>query len=1011
MRRRFRRVGGMLACACVLASPPLTAHEAAGAPVGQTGRLAQLGLETWTPASGLAGSWVRAIVQGSDGFLWVGTSAGLSRFDGRRFVNFTAASEPELPSNSVAALAASSGGGLWIGLEHGGVRRLDNGHVHRDARFDALPAASVRSLVETADGTLWIGTASGLWRWRPGVGLEVVAPDVAARRATVARLRAAPDGSLWVRTREHGLWRVHGDVLVVNEDAPGCVGLDFAAAADGRHFTACVEGIWERRSTGESWREIAAVRSSQRLLLDREGALWYGDDAGLARRSADRVETLPVAVGLGDTRTRAFYEDDSGELWIGTFSRGLARLRRGAVTAVGAPEGVAITGTTAVVGRSDGSLWLGSNDDGVALWVPGAGVVRRWLEADGLPSDQVWAIAQDRQRLDHAWFGTSRGLVELDGGALRRIQRPGVPAESVVATLYADPLASDTVWVSGRSGGAEELRGSRTVRHDAQNGLDLGVVRFFHRNVKGVLLAGGEDGLYSFDGGRWHAVLLGGQEVRALRAICEEADGTLWLASESAGLLRWSDGVLVHLGPRDGLPFNLIHSLELDGQGGLWMSGDEGLLRIRLADFERWARGELDGVPSELFSARDGLRDRECNGWGSPSSSRFADGKLVYPTISGFALVEPARVVSPELTASELVIDAAWSGERELEVGAPIRLSRQERQLQVRFTALEFLRPEAVSFRYRLEGLDSDWQPAGQQRAAVYSHLEPGQYRFRLQARLPGRIWVEAARQLEVAVAPRIWEADWFRALAVSLVLLALAAFFHWRVRKERELRAKQAELRQLASRLIRAQEDERRRLAREIHDDLTQRLAGLGMLAGGLARSVHQGRAENVGARVEELGRELEHLASDAQVLARDLHPALLENLGLEAALRSECATFGERTGLRVLFDSCDLPEKLAPEVSLALYRITQEALRNVLSHAPSSEARVALYHLDGELFLAIEDTGPGFDPAKLSGKAGMGLTSMAERARLIGSRLELDTAPGRGTRIVVRVPLGSAS
>jgi hypothetical protein len=637
------------------------------------------------------------------------------------------------------------------------------------------------------------------------------------------------------------------------------------------------------------------------------------------------------------------------------------------VTAVGAPEGVAITGTTAVVGRSDGSLWLGSNDDGVALWVPGAGVVRRWLEADGLPSDQVWAIAQDRQRLDHAWFGTSRGLVELDGGALRRIQRPGVPAESVVATLYADPLASDTVWVSGRSGGAEELRGSRTVRHDAQNGLDLGVVRFFHRNVKGVLLAGGEDGLYSFDGGRWHAVLLGGQEVRALRAICEEADGTLWLASESAGLLRWSDGVLVHLGPRDGLPFNLIHSLELDGQGGLWMSGDEGLLRIRLADFERWARGELDGVPSELFSARDGLRDRECNGWGSPSSSRFADGKLVYPTISGFALVEPGRGGAPELPANEIGLDAAGSGERELEVGAPIRLSRQGRQLQVRFTALEFLRPEAVSFRYRLEGLDSDWQPAGQQRAAVYSHLGPGQYRFRLQARLPGRIWVEAARQLEVAVAPRIWEADWFRALAVGLVLLALAAFFHWRVRKERELRAKQAELRQLASRLIRAQEDERRRLAREIHDDLTQRLAGLGMLAGGLARSVHQGRAENVGARVEELGRELEHLAQTPRSSARS-PPALLENPDRSGAAVS--ARPGEHRS------ECSSTAAIARTRARSAWRSGYwEALQRL------REARVAL--LDGRR----SGHRSRFDPAKLSGKAGMGLASMAEGARLIGS------------------------
>jgi signal transduction histidine kinase len=251
-------------------------------------------------------------------------------------------------------------------------------------------------------------------------------------------------------------------------------------------------------------------------------------------------------------------------------------------------------------------------------------------------------------------------------------------------------------------------------------------------------------------------------------------------------------------------------------------------------------------------------------------------------------------------------------------------------------------------------------------------------------------------------------EASWFRALALFLGLTLVTALFLWRLRKERELQVSQRELRALASQLIRAQEDERRRLAREIHDDLTQRLAGLGMLAGGLAQAVKQGRAENVGPRVEEFGRELERMASDAQVLARELHPSLLENLGLAAAVRSECATFGERTGLQVHFESREVPEGLEPEVSLVLYRIAQEALRNVLTHAQSRDARVTLEGRRGELILTVEDAGAGFDPAGVQGRAGMGLASMAERARLIGSDLEVDSAPGRGTRIVVRVGLG---
>lgn len=1003
--RPLLRGGLALAMLTAAAAPATEPVEPAKISAGS--HLAQRGLEVWTQEAGLAGSWVRDIVQGPDGFLWIATSGGLSRFDGRRFVNFNAMTEPEMPGNSATALASGLGGRLWIGFEHGGVRWFGNGHMRRDERLDGLPPALVRSLVETADGTLWIGTAAGLWRWRSGDGLANLAPDAAGRGASIYRILVESDGTLRVRTREHGLWRVHADAVSAEVDAPGCVGLDFARVPGGLEITSCVSGIWQRRQAETAWREIAPAMRVQRLLVDREGSLWYGDDEALVRRSAAGVERLDVAAGLGDSRTRAFFEDERGDVWVGTFSRGLARLRDGAVAAFGLPEGLPIRGTTAVVGRSDGTMWLGSVDNGVYLWSPDAGVLRHWTVADGLPSDKVQAIAQDPSRADHVWFGTDRGLVEIRGNSLRQVERPGPSPAAGVATLFADPLAAGTLWVSGDSGGAEELRAGAATRHDRANGLELKVVRFFHRNRQGVLLAGGAEGLFRYDGAGWHRVELGGAGVRELHAVAEQEDGALWYASDSAGLLRWADGRLTRMDEREGLPFNDVFSVTLDGVGGLWLSGNEGLARLRVADFERWSRGALDSVPTELFSARDGLRDRECNGWGHPAASQLPDGTLAFPTLNGVALVNPRRVAQPQLGAGDILVDAVWTGERELDLALPLYLSAQERQLRLRFTALEFLRPESLSYRYRLEGADSDWAPSGQQRVAVYSHLDPGSYRFRLQARLPGREWVEASPALAVVVAPRLVEAGWFRALAFSCVLAGLAALFQWRVRKEHELRASQRELRALASRLIRAQEDERRRLAREIHDDLTQRLAGLGMVAGGLARAVTQGRAENVGSRVEELGRELERLASDAQIMARDLHPSLLENLGLEAAVKSECATFGERTGLQVQFSGREVPPDLRPDVSLALYRIAQEALRNVLNHAGVREARVLLAGRDSELALVVEDAGAGFDPEGWRGREGMGLASMAERARFVGADFELDSAPGRGTRIVVRVAL----
>ena len=229
--------------------------------------------------------------------------------------------------------------------------------------------------------------------------------------------------------------------------------------------------------------------------------------------------------------------------------------------------------------------------------------------------------------------------------------------------------------------------------------------------------------------------------------------------------------------------------------------------------------------------------------------------------------------------------------------------------------------------------------------------------------------------------------------------------------RHEAELQASREELRRLARQLIRAQEDERSRLAREIHDDLTQRLAGLAMLTGSLARIAAADPGNRLKPRLEEVRHELERLASDAQAIARDLHPSLLGNLGLEAALRSECATFRERTGLRLHFESRRVPGDLLAEESLALYRIAQEALRNALTHAPGAEVVVTLEGGEQGLTLRVADDGPGFEPAAAAGRSGLGLASMAERARLIGGSFELDSAPGRGTRIAVRVPPAGAA
>jgi two-component system, NarL family, sensor kinase len=221
---------------------------------------------------------------------------------------------------------------------------------------------------------------------------------------------------------------------------------------------------------------------------------------------------------------------------------------------------------------------------------------------------------------------------------------------------------------------------------------------------------------------------------------------------------------------------------------------------------------------------------------------------------------------------------------------------------------------------------------------------------------------------------------------------------------REESLRKNQDELRLLTGRLLQAQEDERRRIAREMHDDWTQRLAVLAIDAAKLEKQLEP--SSHAHGQLQQMRGELVRLSEDVHALSRHLHPSILDDLGLVAALRSECASVTRRESVAVAYRSDDVTPSLPKDVALCIYRVAQEALRNVVKHAGTKEARVSLISSGRELILTIHDRGVGFDVEGMRSREGLGLSSMAERVRLVRGELAVDSEPGHGTTVTVRVP-----
>lgn len=258
-----------------------------------------------------------------------------------------------------------------------------------------------------------------------------------------------------------------------------------------------------------------------------------------------------------------------------------------------------------------------------------------------------------------------------------------------------------------------------------------------------------------------------------------------------------------------------------------------------------------------------------------------------------------------------------------------------------------------------------------------------------------------------------LWRDHWivitgvlFLIITEGFLIVGLVINLRKRRKAEQFLRESKQDVQSLAVRLIKTQEEELSRLSRELHDDLTQRLAGLAIDAGILEKklmTVQDGASQEL----RSLKIKLIDVSEDVHNLSRQLHPSILDDMGLVEAVKSEIAIFAKRTGLALSSELQELPDSIPYDVALCLYRVIQEGLRNIEKHAETSEAHISLNALSDGLRLTIQDHGIGFDNNALRNQAGLGLSSMKERVRLINGTMSIKVAPGKGMGIEIFIPL----
>ena len=937
----------------------------------------------WRSEDGLLQDTVTALLESRDGFLWIGTKAGLVRFDGGTFEHFSRMNVPGFDHNDIQCLAEAADGSLWIGTSEAGLYRFQRGSMQSLAQSKGLPDRPIRKLFLDRKGTLWAAPDEGSLYRLNGSRFEPL--PAGSNQLRIRALCESPDGTLWVGTAGSGLWRVRqGRLALVALTSTDITALE-APQEDVVWVGTRTLGLLslvDGRLEVPAWARSMPPRVITTLMQDRQGSLWIGtEQGGLFRRSPEgRLEAPPDSPASRWT-ILCLLEDRSGALWAGSEARGLHLFLKVPFQAIPVDQGSPEEPARAVCQDAQGTVWCLTGDQ--SLGTLRNGRIRRVALTGSLggPISSIWP-----RRAGGLWIGTETGVIQvLEANALRRIHWPGGSRPDAILSLYEDPQG--TLWVATPRqglmalppGGAPHLY---PTAHGvlAMTGGGAGPLFLASRTLGlGILASNHLSWLGRADG-------LGSSGAQALYL---DRGGTLWVGTPD-GLKVYRDGALKTYGDRPP-PLNLpIHVILEDTNSRIWLGTGQGVFRIPRAALLAGLVGTAP-ITGVLFDHHDGMPSREVQTGAQPLAWVTQAGDLFFPTGRGLARLA-GGTLPPSGPPMRLHMLKAEGDESILPDTDPIEVPPGTHRFEIYFTATSLTRADKVRFRYRMEGLEQAWNEVGDRRFAAYSNLPPGTYRFALQA---WRLDEEGPPQelfLKVHAQPFFFQ----RTLFWVACGLGLALFMWWLVR----LRLEQMEARTAVF-------AERNRMAREIHDHLAQGFTGvlLQLEAAEAKLTRMQGDPAPILTRLEHARNLAAASLQEARRSVMTLRPRRPEGTDLMGGLHALSDRLLAGTDIQVELEQRGRPRPLSDHLEEELLRMAQEALTNALRHGRARWVRVTLQFELRHVILSIDDDGMGFDPA--AGVAGYGLRSIRESIRQLKGHLDIDSSQGLGSRITITLPI----
>lgn len=970
--------------------------------------LDQLQHKSWTTIDG-APSHALFLAQGGDGLLWISAVDGLYRFDGAKFSSFRLPEGIAPTANNAYLLRASSSGALFAGSFYEGIVTIDHVGIRAFGVRDGLPHAPISFLTEGPDhrmwcaagghllrldgnrwtvpedganlpqgvadtllfdhtGTLWVATNTGKLYFLPAgrhsfqISHESWDPSLG-----IVGLLEGPGGSLWL-----GLQNLKGQQSIIRElnveghPAMDPTRLEFPYSIWDLHFDR-TDALWV---TGQGIRRITFSRDRDPL-------------SGLQGLHVSRDET--IAAGLSSTATKYLCEDNEGDIWVSTL-RGVERFRTPALVAV-APPATELAASPDVAIGSKGRVWVRAGEERISAFEGNR------IAGEGPDAKACFEMFEDRDGA--LWYSDQKELWRFDHGHLSKVAVP--PALSVrrlmqIAQLPGGPL----LFLFDGLGLWKWARGEWNVLSPSAQSEGQ-ITAILPQTARTVWLgyASGRVATLNFESGTISVKAMGQSTLGAVYAFLETHFGVLISGNRGVAILRHK--LFERLTIKGDVDVVGVSGMIQSFDGDLWLNSEHGVVHVSNSDLLRALQGDTLGPISAEVLSEPEIRGPARLLHDLPTVARDASGRLWFNTSDTIVFIDPEHIarntVAPVLTISGISSDGHL-------ISRPFSIPRGSHTIRIEYFGSNLTAPEKVRYRYKLDGVDDDWQDVGSRTEAVYTRLRPGRYSFQVVATNGENVW-SRSNEIGFTVLPMFYETPWFVALCCCALIAMAVLAYRMRVQI-------------IASRLRdRAEEraNERIRIARDLHDTLLQGFQGLMLSFHVAAQSVPNDSSAR--RMLDGALLKADRLVVEGRDRVGRLRSESLEGVSLPDALRALGEELNTRHALEFEVRILQTEIEIEPHVKDELFCIAREAITNSFRHANATEIGAVVDYERRALSMTCHDNGCGIDqetnvPPPES--CHYGVVGMIERARRIGASYRCDSSPGLGTKVVIRLPANRA-